>query len=75
MADIFGWTASRALEAATSRAASAIGRSQDLGRLQPGYLADFIVLDGRPWEDIEALTVDNIVAVVSRGRVVAGSLS
>ncbi|CAN5388330.1 amidohydrolase family protein [soil metagenome] len=74
MAGVFGWTASRALEAATSRAASAIGRSSDLGRLQPDYLADFVVLDGRPWEDIDALRVENIVAVVSRGRVVAGSL-
>jgi imidazolonepropionase-like amidohydrolase len=74
MAGVFGWTASRALEAATSRAASAIGRAGDLGRIEAGYLADFVVLDGRPWEDIDALRVDNIVAVVSRGRVVAGSL-
>lgn len=73
MADVFGWTASRALEAATSRAASAIGRSSDLGRIERGYLADFVVLEGRPWEDIDALRVENIVAVVSRGRVVAGS--
>jgi imidazolonepropionase-like amidohydrolase len=74
MAEVFGWSAPRALEAATSRAAAAIGRGGDLGRISPGYLADFVVLDGRPWENIDALRVENIVAVISRGRVVAGEL-
>jgi imidazolonepropionase-like amidohydrolase len=42
--------------------------------LAPGAAADFVVLDGRPWEDIAELDVSRIVAVVSRGRVVAGAL-
>ncbi len=74
MAELFGWTAGRALESATSRAASAIGRGSDLGRVAPGYLADFVLLDSRPFDDIGGLSVDHIVAVVSRGRVVSGSL-
>jgi hypothetical protein len=32
------------------------------------------VLRGRPWEDTGALRVENIVAVVSRGVVVQGTL-
>jgi imidazolonepropionase-like amidohydrolase len=74
MASIFGWTPERALEAATSRAARAIGRESHLGRLAPGHLADFVVLRGEPWTDIAALDTANIVAVVSRGRVVEGAL-
>jgi imidazolonepropionase-like amidohydrolase len=74
MAAVFGWTPERALAAATSRAAAAIGRAPDLGRIAPGYLADFVVLDAPPWSDLDALRRENIVAVVSRGRVVAGSL-
>jgi imidazolonepropionase-like amidohydrolase len=74
MAEVFGWSAARALEAATSRAAGAIGRSHDLGRVAPGYLADLIVLERSPWDDIRSLRAENIVAVLSRGRVVAGAL-
>lgn len=74
MARVFGWSAERALQAATSRAAAAIGRD-DLGRLAPGFPADFVVMRGRPWEAIDALDVGRIVAVVSRGRVVSGRLT
>lgn len=74
MADVFDWPAERALRAATSRAAAALGRAADLGRVESGSLADFLVVRGRPWEDIGSLRVDNIAAVVSRGRVVAGTL-
>jgi imidazolonepropionase-like amidohydrolase len=74
MAAVFGWSASRALEAATSRAAAALGRGEDLGMVRAGYLADFVILDGRPWEDIDSLRVENIIAVVSRGHVVSGSV-
>jgi imidazolonepropionase-like amidohydrolase len=72
MAEVFGWSASRALEAATSRAAAAIGRD-DLGRIRPGSRADLVVMRGRPWENIDDLRVENIVAVMSRGRMVAGA--
>ena len=74
MGALFGWSASRALEAATSRAAAALGLSGRLGLLEPGLPADFVVLRGRPWEDLGALDTANIVGVVSRGRVVAGRL-
>jgi len=71
---MFGWTPARALAAATSDAADAIRMGSVTGRLRPGLGSDFVVLRGRPWEDVDALRVENIVAVVSRGRVVAGAL-
>jgi len=74
MASVFGWSASRALEAATTRAARALGRESSLGLLAAGHRADFVVMRGRPWETIDDLDTDGIVAVVSRGRVVAGEL-
>jgi imidazolonepropionase-like amidohydrolase len=74
MARTFEWTAERALVSATSDAADVVGLGGRVGTLAPGFGADFIVMKGRPWEDIDAMRVENIVAVVSRGSVVAGSL-
>lgn len=74
MQAMFGWTAERALISATSDAASAIGLGTSVGRLAPGFGVDFVVIKGRPWENIADLNTDNIVAVVSRGRVIEGEL-
>lgn len=74
MARLFGWTAERALRAATSDAADAIGLGDVVGRLMPGFGADFVVVRGRPWERIEDLDTSRIVGVVARGRVLSGSL-
>lgn len=73
MAAVLGWSAERALAAATSRAAAAIGRP-DLGRIAPGAKADLVLVEGRPWEDLAALRPERVVAVVCRGEVVAGAL-
>ncbi|TDE59455.1 amidohydrolase family protein [Nonomuraea mesophila] len=72
MARILGMDAASALRAATSDAADSIG--MPVGRIAPGLGADLIVLRGRPWERIDDLASGNIVAVVSRGAVVAGAL-
>jgi len=74
MAQAFEWTAERALVAATSDAADAVGLGSKVGTLAEGFGADFIVMSGRPWEDIDAMRVENIVAVVSRGSLVFGHL-
>lgn len=73
MSAVLGWSAERALRAATSGAARAI-RCERLGRLSVGAAADLVVVRGRPWEDLSALGPDRIVAVVSRGRTVHGRL-
>ena len=85
MGEVFGWSPERVLEAGTSRAAAAIGRAAPsaggagsggavLGRIAVGAAADFVVMHGRPWRDAGVLDTANIVAVVARGRVVAGTL-
>lgn len=74
MKQMFEWSAERALVAATSDAAAVVGLGAKVGTLSEGYGADFIVIKGRPWENIDDLRTDNIVAVVSRGIVVSGRL-
>ncbi|MEJ0038003.1 MAG: amidohydrolase family protein [Gammaproteobacteria bacterium] len=44
----------RALAAATVDAAYALGVEREIGTLQPGKLADIVILDGNPMEDIRA---------------------
>lgn len=74
MVSDIGLSPAEAMIAATSRAARAVGLEGRVGRVAPGLGADLLVVRGRPWERIEDLTAENIVAVVSRGRVVAGAL-
>lgn len=74
MRTAFGWTAERTLKAGTSDAADAIRLEGRTGRLRPGLGADFIVVRGRPWEDLDQLAPENIVAVVARGELVSGAL-
>ncbi|MFJ6651518.1 amidohydrolase family protein [Microbacterium sp. NPDC091313] len=69
----FEWTSERALRAGTSDAADAIRLTGTTGRLRPGLGADFLVVRGRPWEDIDVLVPENIVAVVARGQLMAGA--
>ncbi len=70
----FGWTSERTLRAGTSDAADAIRLTGTTGRIAPGLGADFVVVRGRPWEETDQLTIENIVAVVARGVVVSGAL-
>lgn len=62
------------LRSATSYAAEAIGWAEHLGRIEPGYLADFVLLRSKPWKDVTKNHNAYIVAVVSHGRVVHGTL-
>lgn len=74
MAELFGWDASRALRAATSDAADAIGLGGTVGRIAVGYAPDLLVVRGDPAQDIADLKLENVVAVISRGALVAGAL-
>ena len=47
-----GLTNHEALRTATTIAAAGLGLGEDLGSLAPGMLADLVVLDGNPLEDI-----------------------
>lgn len=74
MAELFGWSATETLRSATVHAAETVRMADKIGRLETGYGADFIVMSGAPWDTIGDLRTENIVAVVSRGVVVAGEL-
>jgi imidazolonepropionase-like amidohydrolase len=62
-----GMTPVQALRAATVVSAQLVDRDHDLGRLEPGYLADVVAVPGDPTEDI-AVTRD--VRFVMKGGVV-----
>ncbi len=52
---------------ATREAARALGAAQQLGQLKPGMLADLVLVDGDPLQDIRDTV--RIVATISRGHV------
>lgn len=74
MREVLGMSPEQALQAATSGAAAAVGLGQLVGKIAPGFAPDFLVMRGRPWLNGADLRVEQLVAVVSRGRVVAGAL-
>jgi imidazolonepropionase-like amidohydrolase len=51
----YGMTPAQAIRAATSVAADLIGRSQDVGSIQPGRYADIIAVAADPLQDVRAL--------------------
>jgi imidazolonepropionase-like amidohydrolase len=66
-----GMTPMQALQAATMTSAELINRESDLGRLEPGYLADIIAVPGDPSADI-TLTED-IRFVMKDGQIYLGA--
>jgi imidazolonepropionase-like amidohydrolase len=54
------------IEAATRHAAYVCGQAETLGSLEPGKLADIIIVDGDPLSDLEAM--DRVLAVVKGGE-------
>lgn len=62
-----GLTPAQVLLSATRGGAAVMGRGNDLGRLQPGMLADLLVLAANPLADIR--NTRRIVMVIKGGRV------
>lgn len=74
MREVLDLSPEQALRSATSWAAGAVGLGDVVGTIAAGFAPDFLVVRGRPWESGPDLSREALVAVVSRGRVVAGEL-
>lgn len=65
--DVIGW--------ATRNGAALIGREDELGTVEPGKLADLLVVDGDPSRDLGVLADrSNIAAVIKNGEFVTCTL-
>lgn len=64
-----GMTPAEAIQTATINGAELLGEETNLGRLQPGFEADFIAVSGDPLADISAM-IDGVVAVMKAGDLV-----
>ena len=62
-----GMSPQRVISALTRVGATVLGRQRDLGTIEPGKLADIIVVDGNPLFDIVALA--HVQTVVKGGKV------
>ena len=63
-----GLTPEQVLIAATRDSAAAVGREHDLGTLEPGKLADVIVIDGDPLSNVADMA--NVTLVLLEGEIV-----
>jgi imidazolonepropionase-like amidohydrolase len=65
-----GLTPMEVIEASTRTAAFVCGQGERLGTLEPGKLADIIVVDGNPLTDLGAM--DAVLSVIKGGELPAG---
>lgn len=63
----FGMTPNQAIAAATSTAAEALGKADQLGIIAPGAYSDIIAVPGNPLKDISLL--ENIPFVMKQGTI------
>lgn len=64
----YGMDPMRAIVAGTSNAATLLRRDRWVGSLEPGKLADPIVIDGNPLDDIEVL-MRRVCFVMKGGKI------
>jgi imidazolonepropionase-like amidohydrolase len=64
----FGYSPEEALLCATRNGARAMQMEEEIGKIEEGYLADFIVVRGRPYDDVTCITAENILTVVKDGE-------
>ena len=63
---VAGLSPAQILEAATLQAARSVGQQNQWGSVRPGLVADLVLVDANPLEDIE--NVERVTAVVRRGQ-------
>jgi len=64
-----GLTNMQAIQSATGWAAECIGEEKNLGTVQSGKYADFLVVDGDPLRDISVLRAKDRIKMVMKGGV------
>ncbi len=64
----YGMTPEAVLRAATATAAEVLGRGGDLGRIEVGFVADLVALEGDPLADIT--NTRKVALVIQGGRMV-----
>ena len=64
----FGYSAEEALVCATINGAKAMQMEDRIGRISDGYLADMLIVQGRPHEDVSCISAEKILAVLKDGR-------
>lgn len=69
-----GGSAEQALTAAAKNGAELLGFGGITGSVEEGKMADLVILDADPLEDINNLCKENIKAVMKEGEIVAGEL-
>jgi imidazolonepropionase-like amidohydrolase len=67
-----GMTSMQIILAATSNAAYVCRLQEDLGTLEPGKLADILIVEGNPLDDLGAL--ENVLLVIHGGVVIRNEL-
>ncbi|KAI1608072.1 hypothetical protein EDD36DRAFT_412363 [Exophiala viscosa] len=68
--NLFGYTPKESLLAATALGGEIMGHPEELGKVQPGYYADVILVDGDPIEDIEIFQdTSKLHAIVLNGHI------
>ena len=68
-----GFSPMEAIEAGTRIAAQVLGLEKELGTLEEGKLADLILIEGNPLEDIEILAKRELIRLVMKdGKQVSG---
>ena len=67
---LLGFTAHESILAATTGVAKLFMREHELGKIQPGYFADCILVDGNPLDNIEVLQDhDKLNIILINGRI------
>lgn len=64
-----GMSNAEVIKTATLNGAELLGRANDLGRIQVGYAADFVAVEGDPLADIDAV-ISGVTVVMKDGELV-----
>ncbi|QAY78106.1 amidohydrolase family protein [Sphingosinicella sp. BN140058] len=66
---LYGYTQAEALVAATMLGGEIMGMGDELGQVRPGYLADLLLVDGDPTQDVRILQdKDRLTVIMKNGH-------